>query len=205
MSHESASDMEIAFARGVLRFRWAVMALALGVVSVLALGATKLSITNSYRVFFNPDNPDLLAFDAAQRMFSRNDNIMFVLVPANENVFTRHNLQALKTLTDRAWHLPYASRVDSATNFQHTQANGDDLTVRDLVEKPEALTPGELNQVRSAALSEPVLAGNLVALDGRAAAVNTFVLLPGKDEQREIPEVVSAARKLAAQMEQEFP
>jgi len=205
MSHESASDMEIAFSRGVLRFRWAVMALALGVVSVLALGATKLSITNSYRVFFNPDNPDLLAFDSAQRMFSHNDNVMFVVVPANDNVFTRSNLQAIKTVTERAWHLPYASRVDSVTNFQHTEASGDELTVRDLVGKPEALSPDELQKIRSAALSEPVLAGNLVAVDGRAAAVNAFVLLPGKDEHHEIPEVVSAARKLAAQVEHEFP
>lgn len=198
-------QLESRFARAILRHRWAVIACALLLIGGCALGALQLTLTNSYRVFFNPDNPELQAFDAAQRMFSRHDNVMFVVAPADNNVFSRRSLAAISRLTEQAWQLPFASRVDSLTNFQHTEAVGDELTVRDLVAGAEALSPEALQKIRSTALSEPVLAGNLVARDGRATAVNVVILLPGKDEHHEVPSVVSAARDLAHRIEAEYP
>ena len=199
------TPLEQVFARAILRHRRAVIALALFLVGCCATGALQLKLTNSYRVFFSPDNPELLAFDAAQHMFSRHDNVMFVVEPADHDVFTRDNLAAVAALTERAWQLPFASRVDSVTNFQHTEADGDELTVRDLVGDPRELDPAALQQIRHTALAEPVLAGNLVARDGGTTAVNTVILLPGKDEQHEVPSVVTAARELARSIEQQFP
>ena len=205
MATPPESGLERAYARAVLRHRRAVIALALVVVAVCALGALQLKLTNSYRVFFSPDNPELLAFDAAQKMFSRHDNVMFVVAPSDGNIFTRQHLSAIASLTERAWQLPFASRVDSLTNFQHTEANGDELTVRDLVTAPADLSSAALQKIRTTALSEPALAGNLVARDGGTAAVNAVILLPGKDEQHEVPSVVAAARELAHSVEAEYP
>lgn len=195
----------LAYARFVVRHRWAVIALALALVGVAGAGALRLEFTNDYRVFFSPDNPELLAFQAVENTYTRNDNVMFVVTPANGNVFTRDGLALITELTERAWQLPYSNRVDSLTNFQHTTAVDDELTVGDLVTDPASLDDAALAEVRAVALAEPLLVRNLVAHDGRVSAVNVTVQLPRRDEQAEIPAVVDAARALARDIEARHP
>ena len=200
-----ATNFELAFARAVLRHSKAVITLALLAVLACAAGALKLKFTNSYRVFFQPDNPELLAFDRVEQTFARNDNVMFVVSPPGGEVFSAAALAAIRTLTERAWQLPYATRVDSVTNFQYSTADGDTLQVRDLVGEPSALEASALATLKATALAEPQLAGNLLALDARTTAVNVTFLLPRQDELHEVPSVVTAARALARQLEQENP
>jgi uncharacterized protein len=149
------------FATTIIRLRWAVIAACLALVASIASGLLKLEFTNSYRVFFSPDNPELLAFGAMENTYSKHDNVMFVVVPPDGDVFSRDSLALIETLTTRAWQLPYANRVDSITNFQYTTAIDDDLTVRDLVTDAARLDAGALANVRAAALAEPLLAGNM--------------------------------------------
>ncbi len=193
------------FATTVIRLRWGVIAACLALVASIASGVLKLEFTNSYRVFFSPDNPELLAFEAMENTYSKHDNVMLVVVPPDGDVFSRESLALVETLTTRAWQLPYVNRVDSITNFQYTTAVDDDLTVRDLVTDAARLDAAALAAVRAVALAEPLLAGNLVAYDGRVTAVNVTAQLPRLDEQQEIPAVVSAARALAADIEQQYP
>ena len=47
------------------------------------------------------------------------------------------SLEAVEELTEGAWQIPFALRVDSITNFQHTWADGDELIVEDLVQELE--------------------------------------------------------------------
>lgn len=194
-----------AFATAVVTRPWTVIALACLLIAAVAYGALGLRVTNSYRVFFNPDNPELLAFEAVEKTFTKNDNVMLVLEPLTGDAFTVANLSALHALTEGAWKIPYTSRVDSLTNFQHTAAAGDELTVRDLVAAPATLDGPALVAVRATALAEPILAGNLVARDGRTAAVNVVVQLPRRDEQHEVPAVMAAAAALVQQIEAQYP
>ena len=189
----------------MLRHRALVIGLALAAVLLCAAGGLKLEFTNSYRVFFNPDNPELVAFERAEQTFTRNDNVMFVVSPAEGEVFAPAALTAVKSLTEQAWQLPYATRVDSVTNFQYSIADGDTLQVRDLVEDPTGLTATQLAALKTTALAEPQLAGNLLALDARTTAVNVNFLLPRLDEMHEVPTVVQAARALARATEAANP
>lgn len=200
-----ADRLVLAYARFVVRRRWAVLVTCLVLVASAAAGLVELALTNSYRVFFDAGNPELLALDAVENTYTKNDNVMFVVTPANGNVFTHEGLALVAELTARAWQLPWSNRVDSVTNFQYTRADGDDLTVRDLVPEPATLTSQALAEVRAVALSEPLLVGNLVALDGRVSAVNVTVQLPRRDERTEIPAVVDAARALALDIERLHP
>ncbi len=199
------SRFENWFAATVVRLRWPIIVSCVLIVAAVASGALQLKLTNSYRVFFSPDNPELMAFEAMENTYTKNDNVMFVVTPANGNVFTRDSLAIVRELTTRAWQLPYSNRVDSVTNFQHTRADGDELIVGDLVNDPATLSADELADVRASALAEPLLVDNLVARDGRVTSVNVTVQLPRIDEQTEIPSVVAAARALAADIEQRHP
>lgn len=162
--------LALAYARAIVRYRWRVLAVAAVLVALAASGVSELRVTNSYRVFFDRDNPELLALDAVESTYTKNDNVMFVVTPADGEVFTREGLALVTALTDRAWQLPWSNRVDSITNFQYTQADGDDLVVRDLVTDPTGLSPAALSEIRRVALAEPLLVDNLVARDGRVTA-----------------------------------
>ena len=67
-----------------------------------------------------------------------------MIIPRDGDVFTKPTLAAVKELTDAAWQIPYASRVDSITNFQFTYAEGDDLIVEDLISDVSGFTAEQL-------------------------------------------------------------
>lgn len=172
------------YAAWVIRWRWLVLIAALGVAAAAISGAPRLQLEGDYRYHFTADNPQLIAFAQIEDTYTKVDNILFVLAPDGSNVFERETLQAVQWLTKQAWQIPYSIRVDSLTNFQHTVAEADDLSVADLVKGDAEFDPGYLRQRRDIALAEPSLVQKLVARDGGATAVNVTVRIPdsGGDE-----------------------
>ena len=124
----------------VVRRRWRTIAVALLIVTAAGSGARFLEFSNNYRTFFSPENPELIAFENFQATYTKNDNILFV-VQAPDSMFTTPRWhEAVEWLTEEAWQIPYTIRVDSVTNFQHSAAEGDELTVDDLIrDGPNAL------------------------------------------------------------------
>ncbi|RWX51618.1 hypothetical protein VU01_11061, partial [Candidatus Electrothrix marina] len=113
-------------------------------------------------------------------------------------------LAAVEDLTERSWKLPYSSRVDSITNYQHTKVEGDELIVEDLVENAEQLTAEQLGEVRNIALNEPLLKGRLISPSGHVTGVNVNVIKP--DENGKVSDTISeAAYALQAEMQQKYP
>jgi len=198
-------NFERIFAEWVLKFRWLIIFFSFLLVGILASGGKNLSMTTNYRVFFSADNPQRIAFEALENTYSKNDNIMFVLAPKEGEVFTKEVLTAVAELTEKAWQVPYSSRVDSVTNFQYTEAEGDDLMVADLVEDTGALDQNELQRVKRIALAEPLLVRRLISESGHVTAVNVTLQLPGINEAAETPEAVAYARKIAAEIEAKYP
>jgi predicted RND superfamily exporter protein len=189
----------------ILRHRLGVVIAAIALVIAAASGARLLDFTTDYRVFFSKENPQLAAFERLQNTYTKNDNVLFVLVPKDGKVFTNETLAAIEWLTKESWQIPYSIRVDSVTNFQHTRGQGDDLIVRDLVQGAERLTPPELARVREVALKEPLLLRRLVSPAADVAGVNVIVELPAENQHTAVPEVVAKARALAAQLRADRP
>ena len=110
----------------------------------------------------------------------------------------------MEKLTADAWQIPYAIRVDSVTNFQHSWADGDDLTVEDLVRDAANQTEAALVEKRAIALLEPLLNGNLISPDADTTGVNVTLQYP-EESIDEVPEAAAFARGLAADVEAEYP
>ena len=72
----------MAFTRWVIRWRWAVLPFCLIVAIAAASGGRFLGFASDYRVFFSSGNPQLEAFETMQRVYSKDDNISFVIKPA---------------------------------------------------------------------------------------------------------------------------
>ena len=130
-----------------MRWVWPVVTLAL--LAVAFIGLTKISFDPSARQFFSEENPDRVALDAFEAEFSKDDNVMIVLVPKDGDVFTPEMLALQGRITECAWQLPYVRRVNSLTNFQNTSAEGDDMLVRDLVPDLPLWRPTARCRVRS--------------------------------------------------------
>lgn len=193
------------YAEGIIRFKWVVILLSIMAVLAMGYGAQYLTFTNDYRVFFSKENPQLLAFENLQDTYSKNDNVMMVLVPEDGNVFTEKTLQAVMWLTDRAWQTPFSTRVDSITNYQHTYAEGDDLIVEDLVFADDEFTQQRLQQVREIAINEPLLVNRLISPSAHVTGVNVTIELKGEDLTKENPQVVEFIRNLRQEFTEKFP
>ena len=128
--------------------------------------------------------PQLLAFQALENTYSSTDRALIAVAPREGSVFTREALGAVVELTDAAWGAPYSSRVDSLTNYNHSEALGeDDLIVAPLVEDASVLTDADLARVETIALDAVEIAGRLVSHDGRAAGVVVSFVLPENKDQ----------------------
>lgn len=185
---------------------WLTILVAMLFVVVAAAGVTGLGLASNYRVFFSPQNSELMAFENFQATYTKNDNIFFFVKPRNEKdeVFSRNVITAVERLTEQAWQIPYAIRVDSVTNFQRTWAQGDELIVEDLVRDAGDLDQDELDQKARIAAAEPLLHRNLLAKDGTATGVNVVLQYPEQSEA-EVPQAVAFARDLAKEVEAAYP
>lgn len=183
---------------------WRTVIICLAVIFALAAGIKDLSFNNEYRVFFSKDNPQLLAFDAIQESYDKSDNVLFVVEPPKGDVFNTSVLQAIHRLTEMGWQLPYASRVDSVTNFQHTIAVEDELIVSDLISNPDALSDQDIQSIKKVALNEPLLVNRLISQSGHVSGVNVTVQLPENNPMVSL-EIAASARKAVSEIEQAFP
>lgn len=170
---------------------------AILLVFLAASGLPRNSFSNDYRVFFSDDNPQLLAFEAIENTYVKTDNVLFVIAPKSGDAFNRETLGIIEKLTLDSWQIPYSTRVDSVTNFQHTYAEEDDLIVQDLVSDAGALSDQELQQIKQIATTEPLLVNRLVSPNGHVIGVNITVQLPGVNPTKEAPEVTEFVQAMA--------
>ena len=202
---QSLTDkLALRWADYILKYRWFTIFVSLILVAALGAGLARLDVSTNYRVFFSDQNPDLNALETFEDDFTRADNILFVLKPRDGTVGQPVVLQAVEELTERAWGVPYNTRVDSISNFQHTRGEADDLIVEDLVTDAASLTPEAAVSKVQVALEEPLLAGRLIATDAGATGINVTLTFPDIS-LTEVPESMNFARDLAAEFEAEYP
>ncbi|MEP2507905.1 MAG: RND family transporter, partial [Reichenbachiella sp.] len=178
----------IAFAGWVIKWRWLVLIATLGIAMGFGSGGRFLGFNGDYHVFFSEDNPQLLAYEALQNKYTKDDNVFIVVAAKDGKIFTQENLTAIEKLTADAWQTPYSTRVDAITNFQHTKAVADDLYVDDLVRNANERSDAELKEAFEIAINQPLLKDRLVDSKGSLTAVNITVKIPG-ERVEEGPEI----------------
>lgn len=205
----------------LVRHRWFAIIFTILVTLGLASGGKNLIFTNDYRVFFGPDNPQLIAFEELQATYTKSDNLLIMMEPSSGDVFDKPTLEAIVDVTDRAWQVPFSIRVDSISNFQHTRAEGDDMFVEELVEEPEFLEQEDLANIKTIALDQPQLVNKLLAPSGAATGINITVELPeplteadalltpeeraAKDPNVALETAMNYTREMVAQLEKDYP
>ena len=195
---------EEGFGDWVVKVQWWLMAVCMLVAFAAASGLQFLTFSTDTRVFFSEQNPQLQALEALEDTYTENQNVLFVVAPKVGDIFTRRSLAVIEQLTERAWKMPYASRVDSITNFQHTRAREDHLIVEDLVKDAENLSDTDLQGIRDVALSESQLLNSLISMSGHVSGVNVNCIYPG-ESLADVPKIAGFASKLRDDLQEEYP
>ena len=191
--------------RFILNHRIATLIVSLAVVFTLAYSVKELGFSTNYRLFFSDKNPQLLAFDKLQETYTQTDNVMFVIKPNSGDITQTQVLSLIQQLTEDAWLIPYTSRVDSISNFQHTVAEGDDLIVSDLIEDdPKSYDDAGKKYIANIATNEPLLEGRLINKDATTTGVNVTLQFTGEDPM-EVLSVANHARDLVKKYETIYP
>lgn len=204
------------YAEGVVKFRWLFLVVSLLLMLFTAMGAKNLHFNNDYRIFFSPEDPHLQAFEELQNTYTKNDNVLIVLEPKDGKVFSTATLSAVEDITEQSWQTPYSIRVDSLSNYQHSESVEDDMSVGDLYEDANTLTEADLERIEKIALNEPLLIHRLISEKSHVTAINITMEFPIKvtnekgetvvaDPTKQTAEVVESVRKLQSYINKTYP
>ncbi len=181
-------------------------AISLLVIAVLTAGVQQLITVNvDLRNHFNHDDPHLIKLDNFEDLYALSDAILVVVAPSNDTVFTRESLVAVENLTEALWQTPYSTRVDSITNYSHTEGQGDTLIVEPLVDDAAVLGDGEVERVRFIALTTQETVGRFVSRDGRLAGLTVSLALPDKAREQAKDEVVDGLYDIINKQRAAYP
>ena len=189
----------------IIAWRKTVIVISLATVFLVALGAQEINMASSFRAYFSPDNPQLLAFEEIEDEFSKQDNVFFYIAPNSGTIFEKNALSLIWELTEAGWELPYAQRSSSIANYQHTEALEDDLQVEYLVEDLDVLDDSAyIAKIKKIALNEPSLRNNATNIDGSVAGVSVKLNLPDDDPQAS-GDLAKVSQELVASFRQKYP
>ncbi len=191
--------------QAIIKRKWLVIAASL-VVFIGAASGGLMKFNGDYHVFFSKDNPQLLAYDALQNTYTKDDNV-FIMIEKKDgsSIFDAKTLAAVEKATKEAWQTPYSSRVDAVTNFQYTRAVNDDLYVDDFVSGALDKSSAELEKLKRIAIEDSRIVNRLVNKDATTTAINITVRLPDDASDVEQKEIKKFVVELTDQLEKENP
>ena len=192
-------NFESRLVQWVITRRWWLIAFTALFACATASGLMFLSIDSDLRVFFAEDDPHLVELEALENTYTKRESIIIIVAPKQGDVFSNEILSAVQSLTEASWQIPFSSRVDSITNFQHTSASNDELVVADFIENPTSLDKNQLTEKRQQALNESLLVNRLLSSDGKTTGVVTNIIFTDKT-----PEAVDRVARFSRQLRDEF-
>lgn len=175
------------------------------IVAIFAVGIGSLTFRSDHKIFFSETNEDLIAFDKVQEIYTKSDNLVFVLTATDGDVFQARVIEAIFDLTNLAWTLPHVRRVDSILNFQRVAANGDEITVDHILRQQDGLSVATLAAVRAAVMSEPLLVDRLIGSDGAVTGISVRFEIDEAEKDDAVPAIMVEARRIAEAMEAKWP
>ena len=188
----------------VMGRRWLTMLLSLLFMAALAAGAGRIvAVDVDVRNHFAKDDPHIVALERLEDTYALSDGALVAVAPKSGTIFTRETLVAIEDLTERLWQTPYVTRVDSITNYTHSEGREDELVVEPLIDEAGSLSDADIERIERIALATEEVAGRFVSRDGRVAGLVVSVALPD-DRERGKVEVTDFLHDTAVEARQKF-
>ena len=198
MSHTSSSTPV------AIRFPVITLILVLAVTAISLIGAQNLYFRGDYKVFFESDDPQRLAFEEMQNIFNKSENVAFMVVPSDGQVLKPSTLTLVNELTEAAWQLPLSTRVESISNYQNTFDDDGDLIVEDLI-TAEKLSKEGIANIAQVLSRSPEVYGRLISRTTDVTVIDTTIQLPDGDQTQQVIEIAEAAKQIKSHFESKYP
>ena len=145
---------------------------SISLVLIIACISPINSLKSDYgiRIWFRTTDPLIAELDALEQKFG-NDERIAIGINSKTGMFSNKNLHAIDQITKKVWTLPDVVRVDSLTNFNYTEAQGDDLQTEPFYDSDKVYTPDELEQKMKLATTDPLLLNQMISKDGHTAMI----------------------------------
>ena len=168
----------------VMGRRWLTIVLSSLAILVLSSGLRHLTMVDvDVRNHFGEDDPNIVALAQLEETYALSDVALVSVAPMSGTVFSRETLVAIEELTEQLWRTPYATRVDSITNYTHSEGLEDTLIVEPLIDEAGSLNDADIERIMEIALGTEEIAGRFISRNGRVAGLVVSVTLP---ENREL-------------------
>ncbi|GMT49237.1 MAG: hypothetical protein IEMM0008_0776 [bacterium] len=141
------------YAKWVYKRRWYIISITLLITLLLGLGALKLKLNTSLRIWFEEGSQEVIQYDNFRSRFAQDNNVI-VVFKDERGVFNSDAITVIERLTEKFWTTKYISRVDSLTNYAHTYVDGDSLEIKDLIES-RIPTLSQLNKLLKPYFNSP--------------------------------------------------
>lgn len=137
----------------------------------LGLGLRRgLSLTVSPLLFIAEQSAERDDYNRARAQFG--DDLVLVVAVESDDAFAPANLAKLRTLHQQIEALPGVAEIISLSNTPYARGDAKGASVEPLIPALDGLAPERLAEARQVALTDKLFAGQIVAHDGRMAALN---------------------------------
>lgn len=182
-----------------------VIAVTLVMIAVLAAGVSFLRYDPNSRVYLGSENPRLQELREVEKRFSQANTLQIIVAPKDGQLFTNAVLALIDELTEAAWQIPHAFRVDSLALAQRAEVDPDNIAFSPLYTDAESLTTDDLAEIRELVLTSAHVAPGLVSPDGDVTEIVVLVQPLNTDVATAIFDIAAAARSIAARLSDQNP
>jgi len=156
------------------------------------------------RVFFNDNDERVQQLYELEREYSKTYNYFIAVETLDTDIFTPRSLTAILELTEDAWHIPYASKVTSLSNFIVVSANGDDINIEPLYESPDELNDEKIKFIKNTVKDNPALINGVISEDLQVVSFNILIDKDGYGSDS-VFEVTEFSSKLVERYRKRYP
>jgi predicted RND superfamily exporter protein len=162
----------------VLKRRWWLFCGLAAVLVLLAAGLPRLQVSDDNRAFFGAANQEFVDLQRNDETYTLSTVLLLMVIPPEGTAFDPDTLRALQQMTEDAWQMPYALRVDSPINHMHSYAIEDEILVEPMLDEFADVTPEAAERFRELALASDDMRNMLLSADGTAYGITVRMVLP---------------------------
>ena len=155
----------------IVRLRWAILAVFIGVCAWLIPGVTNLQNDDDVLAFLPAEHPDVKGFNAVAERFGMLEVALIGLTDSDQDLLTPERMDQVRQLTKDLRTIDGVNVVLSAADLPNPIVNDEGLEVAPLV--PEDLR--DADAIRKRVLESPTAVGNFVSETGKATAILAFL------------------------------
>ncbi len=195
--------MVLKYAHWLQNNRIKVYALCAALTLITTIGLIHFTFKVDYRAFFASDGLGYAQMLHMEENFPLSDDLAFVVVPEDGNVFTPAVIESLLWLEARLLKIPFVLNVDTLTDYPF-QAHVDGALHIGYV-TDDVVEPFTLEFYRDLALKDPMVAGTLISKTGDSVAVIIQYKLHGDNDLIEFPAAMAEVEKVKEEFKSRYP